>query len=145
MFSLYPLVGWLITNGRIQLLAAGTDPLSFRNWIRMATTVSLAGLLLALVVDSVIRHAEGAAATAAAALSRLRLAYRRLEHLHARREAAKEDERVGLSAELHEGLAQPLSALKHRLQIEEAASGNSDTGLRDTAASSMGSLRACAR
>ena len=97
------LIGWFITSGRIQVVAAGMDPLNFRNWLRMATTASLAGLLLALVVDSVIRHAEGAAATATAALSRLRLAYRRLEHLHARLEAAKEDERVGLSAELHEG------------------------------------------
>ena len=121
-------------------------PSRFRNWLRMATTASLAGLLLAVVVDSVIRHAEGAAASAAAALSRLRLAYRRLEHLHARLEAAKEDERVGLSAELHEGLAQPLSALKHRLQIEEAASGNGDTGLRDDRRpSSTSSLRAFAR
>jgi signal transduction histidine kinase len=125
-------VGIAVTRGQIAIVMAETDPLRMRNWIRMAVTTSMTGGLIALVVDLVIRHAEQAAGAAASALSRLRLAYRRLEHLHARLDVAKEEERSVLSGELREGLAQTLTALKLRLQIDGSGAGGANRGLADT-------------
>jgi signal transduction histidine kinase len=127
-------IGVGVTRGRFSIVMAETDPARLRNWIRMAVTTSLTGGIITMVVDLVIRHAEQAAGAAASALSRLRLAYRRLEHLHARLDAAKEQERSVLSGELREGLAQTLTALKLRLQIDAsgAVNGVGDPALVET-------------
>jgi len=110
-------VGLLVTNGIIQLDAREVDPMMMQNWFRMAGTTSLLALLLALMIDSVIRHVEASSSAATEALGKLRKAYERLGRLHGRLEAAKEDERRFLAHELHDELGQTLTALKLRLQL----------------------------
>ena len=91
-----------------------------QNWFRMAAVISLLASLLALMIDSVIRHVEANARAATEALGKLRVAYERLGLLNRRLEAAKEDERRFLAHELHDELGQTLTALKLRLQLGRA-------------------------
>jgi signal transduction histidine kinase len=110
-------VGLLVTNGIIQLDPKEVDPMMMQNWFRMAAVTSLLALLLALMIDSVIRHVEANSSAATEALDKLRVAYGRLGRLHDRLEVAKEDERRFLAHELHDELGQTLTALKLRLQL----------------------------
>ena len=116
-------VGVLVIRGGIQLDAAEVDPMLMQNWVRMTAVTSLLAVMLALVIDSVIRHVEASSRAATHALAELRLAYERLGKLHGRVEAAKEDERRFLAHELHDELGQTLTALKLRLQLG-ARTGN---------------------
>jgi len=109
-------VGVLVTRGIIVLDSNEVDPMQLQNWFRMAGVVSLLGLLLALLIDSVIRHVEASSRAATDALGRLRAAYERLE-------TAKEEERRFLAHELHDELGQTLTALKLRMQIGARAAG----------------------
>src|SRR5205814_963385 len=86
-------VGVLVTRGAIHLDASEVDPMLLQNWFRMAAVVALLASLLALMIDSVIRHVEASSREATDALTRLHIAYERLGLLHRRLEAAKEDER----------------------------------------------------
>jgi signal transduction histidine kinase len=79
-------------------------------------------MLLAIVIDFVIRHIETNAHAATNALGQLRLAYQRLGRLHGRLEAAKEEERRFLAHELHDELGQTLTAIKLRVQLGARAS-----------------------
>ena len=88
-----------------------------QNWFRMAAIDVIARTLLALMIDSVIRHVEASSRAATDALAKLRVAYERLGLLHGRLEAAKEDERRFLAHELHDELGQTLTALKLRMQL----------------------------
>ena len=110
-------VGVLVTRGTLHLDASEVDPMQMQNWLRMTAVTSLLAVMLALVIDSVIRHVEASSRAATHALAELRLAYERLGHLHGRVEAAKEDERRFLAHELHDELGQTLTALKLRLQL----------------------------
>jgi signal transduction histidine kinase len=112
------IIGVFVKRGSLPLRPSDADPLNMENWIRMALTTSLLALLLATVVDFVIRQAEAGARAAAEALAELRLAYRRLGHLHERVEATKEAERSFLARELQDELVQTLSELKLRLQLD---------------------------
>jgi signal transduction histidine kinase len=116
-------VGLLVTNGIIVLDGREVDPMMMQNWIRMSAITSLLATLLALMIDSVIRHVQASSREATEALSKLRVAYERLGLLHGRLEAAKEDERRFLAHELHDELGQTLTALKLRLQIGARAVG----------------------
>ena len=51
-------VGLLVSNGIIQLDGKEVDPMMMQNWIRMAAITSLLAVLLANMIDSVIRHVE---------------------------------------------------------------------------------------
>jgi signal transduction histidine kinase len=110
-------VGVFVTKGVIYLDPRAVDPLIMHNWVRMATTTTLLGVLLTLMIDSVIRHVEASSRATTKALAKLRVAYERLGLLHGRLEAAKEDERRFLAHELHDELGQSLTALKLRLQL----------------------------
>ena len=110
-------VGLLVSNGIIRLDGREVDPMMMQNWIRMAAITSLLAILLANMIDSVIRHVEASSSAATEALDKLRKAYERLGRLHDRLEAAKEDERRFLAHELHDELGQTLTALKLRLQL----------------------------
>jgi signal transduction histidine kinase len=110
-------IGVLVTRGVLVLDPKEVDPMQMRNWVRMAGVLSLLATLLALVIDSVIRHVEANAAAVRRALAQLSVAYERLGQLHVRLEAAKEDERRFLAHELHDELGQSLTALKLRLQL----------------------------
>jgi len=127
-------VGALVNLGFIHLDARAVDPMIVHNWIRMATTTTLLALLLALMIDSVIRHVEASSSAATEALGRLRVAYERLGLLHGRLEAAKEDERRFLAHELHDELGQTLTALKLRLQIGLRAAGAPPDGANEAVA-----------
>jgi signal transduction histidine kinase len=116
-------VGVLVTRGVLHLDASEVDPMLMQNWLRMTAVTGLLAVMLALVVDSVIRHVEASSRAATHALAELRLAYERLGKLHGRVEAAKEDERRFLAHELHDELGQTLTALKLRLQLD-ARAGN---------------------
>jgi signal transduction histidine kinase len=116
-------VGVLVTNGSIELDPRDVDPMNMQNWVRMATTMTLLSVLLAMMIDSVIRHVEASSRATTDALGQLRAAYERLGLLHGRVEAAKEDERRFLAHELHDELGQSLTALKLRLQLAARAVG----------------------
>ncbi len=121
-------VGVLVTRGTLHLDASEVDPMLMQNWLRMTAVTSLLAVLLAMVIDSVIRHVEASSRAATHALAELRLAYERLGTLHGRVEAAKEDERRFLAHELHDELGQTLTALKLRLQLGARAGNGSGTG-----------------
>jgi len=127
-------VGVLVTRGLIHLDAAEVDPMLLQNWFRMAGTTSLLGALLALVIDSVIRHVEASSRAATDTLAKLRVAYERLGLLHRRLEAAKEDERRFLAHELHDELGQTLTALKLRMQLGARAAGLPGDGANEAIA-----------
>jgi signal transduction histidine kinase len=110
-------VGLLVSNGIIRLDGREVDPMMMQNWIRMAAITSMLAILLANMIDSVIRHVEASSSAATEALDKLRKAYERLGRLHDRLEVAKEDERRFLAHELHDELGQTLTALKLRLQL----------------------------
>jgi signal transduction histidine kinase len=117
------IVGLLVTRGIILLDPKEVDPMQMQNWIRMAAVTSLLGSLLALLIDSVIRHVEASSRAATDTLAQLSAAYEQLGLLHGRLEAAKEDERRFLAHELHDELGQTLTALKLRLQMGARAAG----------------------
>ena len=121
-------VGMLVTRGNLLLDASEVDPLLMQNWVRMAAVTSLLAVMLALVIDSVIRHVEASSRAATQTLAELRLAYERLGKLHGRVEAAKEDERRFLAHELHDELGQTLTALKLRLQLGARAGNGGGAG-----------------
>jgi signal transduction histidine kinase len=127
-------VGLLVTSGLLHLDGREVDPMLMQNWFRMASIISLLALLLALMIDSVIRHVEANERAATDALAKLRGAYERLGLLHGRLEAAKEDERRFLAHELHDELGQTLTALKLRLQLGARAAGASGDGAGDAIA-----------
>jgi signal transduction histidine kinase len=110
-------VGLLVTRGLIHLDPKEVDPMMFQNWFRMAAITSLLAALLALMIDSVIRHVEANSNATNEALEKLSVAYQRLGQLNRRLEAAKEDERRFIAHELHDELGQTLTALKLRLQL----------------------------
>jgi signal transduction histidine kinase len=114
-------IGLLVSRKILHLSPREVDPLLFKNWIRMAATTSLLAVLLATVIEFVIRHVEANAAAARRMLGELRIAYERLGLLHGRLEAAKEEERRFLAHELHDELGQSLTALKLRLQLDGRA------------------------
>ncbi len=125
-------VGLLVSNGIIRLDGREVDPMMMQNWIRMAAITSLLAILLANMIDSVIRHVEASSSAATEALGKLRKAYERLGRLHDRLEVAKEDERRFLAHELHDELGQTLTALKLRLQL--GARGATGDGVGDAVA-----------
>jgi signal transduction histidine kinase len=114
-------IGLLVSHGVLHLAPREVDPMLMRNWIRMALTTSLLAVLLANVIDYVIRHVEANARAATRVLAELQIAYERLGKLHGRLEAAKEEERRFLAHELHDELGQSLTALKLRLQLGSQA------------------------
>jgi signal transduction histidine kinase len=116
-------VGLLVTRGLLRLDPREVDPMLMQNWFRMAAIITLIAALLALMIDSVIRHVEANERAATDALGKLRGAYERLGLLHVRLEAAKEDERRFLAHELHDELGQTLTALKLRLQLGARRAG----------------------
>jgi signal transduction histidine kinase len=119
-------VGLLVTRGVLVLDPKEVDPMQMSTWVRMAGVTSLLATLLALVIDSVIRHVESNAVAVRRALAQLSVAYERLGQLHNRLEAAKEDERRFLAHELHDELGQTLTALKLRLQLGPRLAPGSD-------------------
>lgn len=127
-------VGVLVTRGVLQLDAREVDPLLMQNWVRMASIVALISLLLAVMIDSVIRHVEANEHAATEALGKLRAAYERLGLLNKRLEVAKEDERRFLAHELHDELGQTLTALKLRLQMGARSNGPPVDGFGDKVA-----------
>jgi signal transduction histidine kinase len=114
-------IGLLVSHGVLHLAAREVDPMLMRNWIRMALSTSLLAVLLANVIDYVIRHVEANARAKMHVLAELQVAYERLGKLHGRLEAAKEEERRFLAHELHDELGQSLTALKLRLQLGSQA------------------------
>jgi signal transduction histidine kinase len=110
-------IGLLVSHHVLHLAAREVDPMLMLNWIRMAISTSLLAVLLASVIDFVIRHVEANARAATRMLGELQVAYARLGQLHGRLEAAKEEERRFLAHELHDELGQSLTALKLRLQL----------------------------
>ena len=127
-------VGLLVTQGLLRLDGREVDPMLMQNWFRMASIVSLIALLLALMIDSVIRHVEANEHAATEALGKLRVAYERLGLLNKRLEVAKEDERRFLAHELHDELGQTLTALKLRLQLGARVGGPGTDGAGDAVA-----------
>ena len=127
-------VGAMVVHGVVQLDARYVDPMIMQNWFRMAVTTTLLALLLALMIDSVIRHVEASSRATTEALTKLRGAYERLGLLHGRLEAAKEDERRFLAHELHDELGQTLTALKLRLQLGARAAAAATPGVGDAIA-----------
>jgi PAS domain S-box-containing protein len=71
-------IGALVVKGVILLDPREVDPLLYRTWLRMAASTSLLAVLLALVIDFVIRHVEANARATAAALKELRGAHEAL-------------------------------------------------------------------
>ncbi len=114
-------IGVLVSHGILHLSPREVDPMLLRNWIRMALSTSLLAVLLANVIDWVIRHVEANARATTRVLAELQVAYERLGKLHGRLEAAKEEERRFLAHELHDELGQSLTALKLRLQLGSRA------------------------
>lgn len=110
-------IGLLVSHQVLHLAAREVDPMLMRNWIRMAASTSLIAVLLASVIDFVVRHVEANVSATTRVLDELRVAYERLGQLHGRLEAAKEEERRFLAHELHDELGQSLTALKLRLQL----------------------------
>jgi len=127
-------VGVLVTRGVLVLDAKEVDPMQMQNWFRMAGIISLLAVLLAMMIDTVIRHVEANERAATEALAKLRGAYERLGLLHGRLEAAKEDERRFLAHELHDELGQTLTALKLRLQLGARAAAPPADGVGDAVA-----------
>jgi PAS domain S-box-containing protein len=74
----YVVIGILVVKGVFLLDAREVDSLLYRNWLRMAASTSLLGVLLTLVIDFVIRHVEANARAAATALEQLRSAHEAL-------------------------------------------------------------------
>jgi PAS domain S-box-containing protein len=71
-------IGILVVKRVFLLDPREVDPLLYRTWLRMAASTSLLTLLLALVIDFVIRHVEAHARTTAAALTELRAVHEAL-------------------------------------------------------------------
>jgi signal transduction histidine kinase len=115
----YISVGLLAQGHHVMVNATASNPLIFRNWIRIGGVNALLALLLISVVDFVVRKVEANARAANEALKWLRAAYDKLE-------TAKEDERRFLSHELHDELGQTLTALKLRLQVAARAEAGPD-------------------
>jgi len=128
------IVGLLVTRGLIVLDGKEVDPMLMQNWFRMAAVIALLASLLAIMIDSVIRHVEASTSEATDALEKLRAAYERLGLLHRRLEAAKEDERRFLAHELHDELGQTLTALKLRLQLGARAAAPTTDGAAEAIA-----------
>jgi PAS domain S-box-containing protein len=74
----YVIIGVLVVKRVFLLDAREVDPLFYRNWLRMAASTSLLAVLLALVIDFVIRHVEANARASAAALEQLGRAHEAL-------------------------------------------------------------------
>jgi signal transduction histidine kinase len=70
------IIGTLVVKGVFLLDPREVDPLLYRTWLRMAASTSLLAVLLAVVIDFVIRHVEANARAAAAALKELGAAER---------------------------------------------------------------------
>jgi signal transduction histidine kinase len=69
------LIGALVVKRVFLLDPREVDPLLFQTWIRMAASTSLLAVLLALVIDFIIRHVEASGRAMAAALKELRGAH----------------------------------------------------------------------
>jgi signal transduction histidine kinase len=118
-------VGALAARGTLPLagLALDLDPHRMRNWMRIGISFAFLSILMTTAIDFVIRHVEASSRATSRALGRLRLAHEHLGQLHRRLDATKEEERRSLSRELHDELAQTLTALKLRLQLGARACG----------------------
>jgi signal transduction histidine kinase len=119
----YFVVGALAARGALRIPVVDLDPQRVRNWTRIGVTFAFLTLLLTTAIDFVIRHVAASSRAATEALSDLRLAHERLGQLHARLDAAKEEERRFLAHELHDELGQTLTALKLRLQLDASQGG----------------------
>jgi PAS domain S-box-containing protein len=65
------IIGILVVKGVLLLDPREVDPRLHRTWLRMAASTALLSVLLALVIDFVLRHVEANARAAAAALQEL--------------------------------------------------------------------------
>ena len=74
----YVIVGTLVVRRIILLDPREVDPLLLRNWFRMAASTSLSAILLASVIDFVIRHIEANVRATARAFDDLRHAHEAL-------------------------------------------------------------------
>lgn len=74
----YAAIGILVVKGVFLLDPREVDPRLYRTWFRMAASTTLLAVLLALVIDFVIRHVEANARAVAEALKELRCAHEAL-------------------------------------------------------------------
>ena len=71
-------VGVLVTRGTLHLDASEVDPMLMQNWLRMTAVTGLLAVMLAMVVDFVIRQSRRARASTSAAFDELRVRTSRL-------------------------------------------------------------------
>jgi signal transduction histidine kinase len=102
------IIGILVVKGVFLLDPREVDPLLHRTWLRMAASTALLAVLLALVIDFVIRHVEANARAAEAALSELGSAHGALR---------ASEERYRILAEL----GALLSPLRHESSLNDVA------------------------